>query len=158
MKDVNVTDVNTLDRFASGLDSFSRSYVSSLRLIYTAANEDIMFSKSIISKIETKLDEAKLHKERVERELNNYINNCRWEEREPDHYLISDFERAIEDADRRFNFVRRILEEAESLNNEVSHLAHDADSYMSYAPEIENICDETIKTTRNAADSIRKYI
>lgn len=158
MKDVNVTDVSTLDRFASGLDSFSRSYASSLRLVYTAADEDIMFSKNIISKIETELDKAKVQKERAERELDNYINNCRWDEREPDQYIVSDFERAIEDADRHLNAIKRILEEAELLNNEVRHLAHDADSYMSYASEIENLCDETTKTTRNAADSIRKYI
>jgi len=158
MKDVNVTDVNTLDMFASSLDRFSQSYTSTLRMVSSAADDDISTAGNILQQIELKLDEAKAQKERAQRELDNYRNDCTWRDTKPDPSKISALKREIEEAERRISVIKRAYEEAEPLHREVRHLAHRADSYISYASEIENLCDETSRFTRAKANSIRKYI
>lgn len=157
MKDVNVTDVDTLDMFASSLDRFSLSYASALRLVSSAADEDIARSGNIISLIQRKLEEAIAQQERARRELDSYCDNCRREERTPDSSVISALKSEIEEAGRRIDHIRRVLMEAEIMHGEITHQAHQADSLMSYAFGIEDLCDETSKATRNAADCIRKY-
>lgn len=158
MKDVNVSDVSTLDRFASGMDSFSGSYTSTLRLVSSAAEEDVTSAKEIVNNMRQKLDEAKRQKDRAERALSGYISSCRSENRSPDSSVISEYKKEIEEAERRINYIRRALDDAEVLECEIRNMAHQADSLMSYAPVISNLCDETSVTTRKAANSIRQYI
>lgn len=158
MKDVDVTDVSTLEQFASAVDRFSDSYSSTLRTVSSAADEDVTSAKEIINKMEQKLEDAKRQKAQAEQALADYKSACRDDGRSPDSSVVENYKREIAEAERRINYIRRALNEAKVLEGEIRSMAHQADSLMSYATVIVNFCDDTTSTTRKAANSIKKYI